>query len=72
MLKPFIQQYFANLFTSEVDAINPEMLNKIQPKVTSAMHEKLLAPFTPEEVRKATFSICDYKAPGPNGLHAVF
>ena len=48
------------------------MLEKVQPRVTQDMSEKLLAPFTPEEVRKAAFSIGDIKAPGPDGLHAVF
>jgi hypothetical protein len=36
------------------------------------MNEKLLAPFSPEDVKKAVFSIGDFKAPGPDGLHAVF
>jgi hypothetical protein len=36
------------------------------------MNDKLLAPFTPEEVKKAAFSIGDFKALGPDGLHAVF
>jgi hypothetical protein len=42
------------------------------PRVTDLMNEKLLAPFTPEDVKKAAFSIWDFKAPGPDGLHAVF
>jgi hypothetical protein len=29
-------------------------------------------PFSADDVRKAAFSIGDYKAPSPNGLHAVF
>jgi hypothetical protein len=36
------------------------------------MNEKLLAPFSAEDVKKAAFSIGDYKAPGPDGLHAIF
>jgi hypothetical protein len=36
------------------------------------MNEKLLAPFSAEDVKKAAFSIGDFKAPGPDGLHAVF
>jgi hypothetical protein len=36
------------------------------------MNEKLMAPFSAEDVKKAAFSIGDYKAPGPDGLHAVF
>jgi hypothetical protein len=36
------------------------------------MNEKLLAPFTVEDVKKAVFSIGDFKAPGPDGIHAIF
>jgi hypothetical protein len=48
------------------------MLEKIHPRVSDGMNEQLLAPFTVEEVKKAVFSIGDFKAPGPDGLHAVF
>jgi hypothetical protein len=36
------------------------------------MNEKLCSPFTAEDVKKAVFSIRDYKAPSPDGLHGVF
>jgi hypothetical protein len=41
-------------------------------KVTPGMNESLLAPFSAEEVKKALYSIGDLKAPGPDGLHAIF
>jgi hypothetical protein len=71
-LKPLIFHYFANLSMSEVNELDPTMMDKIMPRVTDLMNEKLLAPFTPEDVKKAAFSIGDFKAPGPYGLHAVF
>jgi hypothetical protein len=71
-LKPLIFHYFANLFMSEVNELDPAMMDKILPRVTDLMNEKLLAPFTPEDVKKAAFSIGDFKAPDPDGLHAVF
>jgi hypothetical protein len=43
--------------------LNRLFLEKILPKVDQAMNEKLLAPFTAEDVNKATFSIGDFKAP---------
>ena len=57
---------------SEVQNTDSALLQKIQPKVTEIMNDKLLSPFTPEDVKKAAFSIVDFKAPGPDGLHAIF
>jgi hypothetical protein len=72
MLKPIVFDYFSNLFTSEVQAVDPALLEKILPRVIEEMNIKLRAPFTAEEVKKAAFSIGDFKAPGPDGIHAVF
>jgi hypothetical protein len=36
------------------------------------MNDKLLAPFTTDDVRKAVFGIGDSKGPGSDGLHEVF
>jgi hypothetical protein len=63
---------FANLFTSEVQETDLAFLEKIQPRVSHLMNEKLLAHFSPEDVKKAAFSIDNLKEPGPDGLHAVF
>jgi hypothetical protein len=52
--------------------VDPILLEKIIPKVTPLMNDNLLAPFSAEDVKKATFSIGDLKAPGPDGLHAIF
>jgi hypothetical protein len=35
LLKPLVFQYFANLFSSEVNGVDPAMLEKIQPKVSA-------------------------------------
>jgi UDP-2,3-diacylglucosamine pyrophosphatase LpxH len=52
MLKPLILSYFTNLFTSEVQATDPAVLDKIQPRITDAMNERLLAPFTVKMLKK--------------------
>ena len=52
--------------------IDPSVLEKVQPKVTYQMNTFLMAPYMAEDVKKAVFSIGDLKAPGPNGLHAIF
>ena len=36
------------------------------------MNSALLAPYTAEDVHKALFDIGELKAPGPDGLHAIF
>jgi hypothetical protein len=71
-LKPFILEYFSNLFSSEVHMTDPAVLEKIVSKVDQDMNDKLLAPFSYEDVKKAIFSIGDLKAPGLDGLHAIF
>jgi hypothetical protein len=48
------------------------MMEKVQPRVSDVMNENLNAPYIGEDVKKAIFGIGDFKAPGPDGLHAVF
>jgi hypothetical protein len=36
----------------EVQAVDPEVPEKITPKVTQAMNDGLLAPFSPDDVKK--------------------
>jgi hypothetical protein len=72
LLKPLVYDYFSNLFSSEVQVTDQEVLEKIAPRITPEMNEKLLAPFSAEDVKKAAFSIGDCKAPRPDGLHAIF
>jgi hypothetical protein len=67
-----LKEYFANLFTSEVHEVDQEVLRDVNRRVTTNMNHLLLAPFSREEVKKALFSIGDLKAPGPDGLHAIF
>ena len=71
-LNPLVSDYFAGLFSTEIDDPDPDVLNKVVPKVSELMNEQLLHPYSAEEVKKALFSIGDMKAPGVDGLHAVF
>ena len=43
-LKPLIFDYFSNLFSSEVHATDPALLDKVQPRISAQMNAKLLAP----------------------------
>jgi hypothetical protein len=60
------------LFSSEVAGTDINLLQKVKPRVSAEMNERLLAPFTEEEVKKALFAIGDFKAPGMDGMHAIF
>jgi hypothetical protein len=67
-----VQNYFSYLFQSEFPMMDQSVLDAVEEKVTADMNRSLLADFTPEEVKKALFAIGDLKAPGPDGLHAIF
>jgi hypothetical protein len=54
-LNPMISDYFAGLFTTEVDEPDPELIEKVVPRVNSEMNVALLKPYTAEEVKKALF-----------------
>jgi hypothetical protein len=71
-LNPLVSDYFAGLFTSEIEEPDPDIIDKVNPKVDDRMNEQLLKPFTADDVKKALFSIGDMKAPGADGLHAIF
>jgi hypothetical protein len=71
-LNPMISEYFAGLFATEVVEPDPALLDKVVPRVTNEMNENLQRPYTAGEVKKALFSIGDMKAPGGDGLHALF
>jgi hypothetical protein len=72
LLNPIIENYFTNLFATDSPAMDPNFLEKVIPRVTVDMNTKLMAPFLVDDVKKAVFSIGDLKAPGPDGLHAIF
>ena len=71
-LTDHITEYFSKLFTSKVQHPNQEVLSLVRRRVSNEMNSALLAPYTAEDVRKALFDIGDLKAPGPDGLHAIF
>lgn len=67
-----IQGYFQNLFSSEVGDPDSSVIAEVPRRITPEMNEGLLNTFTHEEVKRALFQIGDLKAPGPDGMHAVF
>jgi hypothetical protein len=50
-LAPFIRDYFAIMFTSDVYSTDDSVLGKVHVRVTLAMNGMLLAPYTIEKVK---------------------
>jgi hypothetical protein len=61
-LNPLISQYFAGLFTTEIEEPDPELLNKVNPKVNEGMNEQLLRPFSAEDVKKGAIFYWGYES----------
>lgn len=67
-----ITNYFSELFRSSGNCDTRRLLDCVETKVTSDMNTQLLAEFTRDEVQVALKSIGNLKAPGPDGLLALF
>uniref|UniRef100_A0A453A1Z5 Reverse transcriptase domain-containing protein n=3 Tax=Aegilops tauschii subsp. strangulata TaxID=200361 RepID=A0A453A1Z5_AEGTS len=68
----YVCLFFQELFSASSNPQRlPELLEKVQPRVTEAMNNVLLADFTREEVKAALDHIGDLKAPGPDGMPSI-
>jgi hypothetical protein len=70
--KEVATNYFTKLFTSSPGTRVEELLAHVDSRVTPLMNEALCREYTAEEVKEALESIGDLKAPGPDGMHAIF
>ncbi|CAL9013386.1 unnamed protein product, partial [Prunus brigantina] len=64
--------YFKTLFSSSGSQQMERILNEVRPVITNAMNDQLLQPFTREELEHTLFQMFPTKAPGHDGMPALF
>ena len=64
--------YFEELFTTTSPSGFEEFLSEVTPCITPQMNQRLMRIATEEEVREALFMMHPEKAPGPDGMTALF
>ena len=64
--------YFYNLFCAGNCDQMEECLNVVPKKVTPKMYDTLSSEFNAEEVKMVLFQMGPTKAPGPDGMNALF
>ncbi|WZZ51021.1 hypothetical protein YC2023_051128 [Brassica napus] len=64
--------YFENLFSTTSPSEFDSFLAEVTPGITPQMNQRLLRLATEEEVREALFMMHPEKAPGPDGMTALF
>jgi hypothetical protein len=71
-LGAYISNFYKSLFLSSAGPTNDDLLRHIPQVVSDEMNVNLRRPYTGEEIKEALESIGDLKAPGPDGMPAVF
>lgn len=64
--------YFRDLFTSSNPELIDEALANVTPTITDQINTDLTAPVSEWEVKLALFAMHPEKAPGPDGMTALF
>ncbi|KAK1292963.1 hypothetical protein QJS10_CPB17g00695 [Acorus calamus] len=69
-IKEHIVEYFSNLLNRDSGCTVPPL--RSYGTISDLENQSLLAPISPEEIRKATFSLKPLSSPGPDGFPARF
>ena len=64
--------YFNHLFTSSIPSTVGEVVQYVDPVVTTDTNADLMRPFTHDEVKRALFQMHPLKAPGPDVMIVLF
>ena len=64
--------YFKTLFNSEGNGQMDDCLNTVNHRVTLEMLEELSRDYTAGEIKAVLFQMGPTKAPGPDGMNALF
>lgn len=67
-----LKEYFIKLFSTDGDCDMTQVIESVEPKVTSDMNEYLNRAYTPEEVKQALNQMHPTKAPGQDGMPPLF
>ncbi|CAL1385032.1 unnamed protein product [Linum trigynum] len=64
--------YYGDLFESKIDGVGWSVINAVERKVTEEMNQRLMRPFTADEIQTALFQMGATKAPGDDGFPPLF
>ncbi|KAH9725610.1 putative ribonuclease H protein [Citrus sinensis] len=72
IIKQHATAFFSTLYTSETLDFRPYPVRGCFPILDAALTHGLMAPIEDNEIRQTIFSMKPLKAPGVDGLHAIF